>query len=75
MRALSLMALLFAASASASAAPTDCLQKCEQAKKKCFAQYTQSDSRSGKYVTPEGHKICWGNYHDCKKTCPAPAKK
>jgi hypothetical protein len=25
-------------------------------------------------VTPEGNKICWQGYHDCKKQCPKGAK-
>lgn len=47
-----------------------CLEKCEKAKKDCMAQYTKSDSTSGRYVTPEGLKVCMGAYHDCKKNCP-----
>lgn len=46
-----------------------CIQKCEDAKSSCMAQYTQSSPTSGKYVTPEGHKICWNGYHECKKNC------
>ncbi len=53
---------------------SSCVQKCEDAKKSCMAQYTKSDSASGKYVTPEGHKICWNGYHECKKNCPKDGK-
>ncbi len=49
--------------------PSACVNKCEKAKNDCFKYYTKSDSTSGTYVTPDGHKICWGAYHDCKKNC------
>jgi len=67
-----LMVALTAAAADKPA--SECVQKCEAAKKSCMAQYTKSDSTSGKYVTPEGNKICWQGYHDCKKQCPKGAK-
>ena len=47
-----------------------CLDRCEKAKKGCFAQYTRSDARSGNYITPEGHQVCWGQYNQCKAACP-----
>lgn len=47
-----------------------CVQKCEEQKQRCFEQYKASDSRSGTYITPEGHKVCWSTYHECKKNCP-----
>jgi|GEM_PF-1932186 len=56
--------------AAAEKPASSCVQKCEAAKQSCMAQYTKSDSTSGKYVTPEGHKTCWQGYHDCKKQCP-----
>lgn len=62
------------AAAAADKPASDCIDKCETAKKSCMAQYTKSDSTSGKYVTPEGHKICWQGYHDCKKQCPKGGK-
>ncbi len=63
--------LTIALTAAAADNPASgCVQKCEAAKKSCMAQYTRSDSSSGKYVTPEGHKVCWQAYHDCKKQCP-----
>ncbi|WP_165919132.1 hypothetical protein [Sulfuritortus calidifontis] len=46
------------------------MQKCEEQKQRCFEQYKASDSRSGTYITPEGHKVCWSSYHECKKNCP-----
>lgn len=57
--------LLLAQSANAA-----CVQKCEEQKQRCFDQYKASDSRSGTYITPEGHKVCWSAYHECKKNCP-----
>lgn len=66
--------ILFSAMTAHASAP-DCLEKCEKSKDRCMAQYTKSDSTSGKYVTPDGHKICWGSYHECKKYCPKPSKK
>ncbi len=62
-----------------TAAATDkpasvCIDKCEATKKSCMARYTKSSSTSGKYVIPEGHKICWQGYHDCKKRCPKGGK-
>jgi len=68
-----LMFSLTAASAADKPA-SGCVDKCEAAKKSCMAQYTRSDSASGRYVTPEGHKICWQGYHDCKKGCPKGGK-
>lgn len=58
------------AAAAADKPAQGCIDKCEAAKTSCMAQYTKSDSTSGKYVTPEGHKICWQGYHDCRKQCP-----
>ena len=46
-----------------------CVAKCDAQKEQCFAQYTQSDSTHGTYVTPDGYKICWQTYHECKKNC------
>lgn len=46
-----------------------CVDRCETQKEQCFAQYTQSDSTHGNYITPDGHKICWQAYHECKKSC------
>ena len=59
----------------ATAAPSNCMQSCERNKKQCFAQYTQSDVRGNRYVTPDGHRICWGSYNSCKKNCPPPARR
>lgn len=56
--------------AQATKASPACMDKCEKAKKDCMAQYTKSDSTSGRYVTPEGVKECMGVYHECKKNCP-----
>ena len=72
---LSLAALLALVQTTVFAAAPDCLQKCEKSKDQCMAQYVKSDSTSGRYVTPEGHKICWGGYHECKKNCPKPSNK
>jgi hypothetical protein len=47
-----------------------CIEKCEKRKEECFAQYTATDVRGNKYVTPDGHKICWDMYHECAKYCP-----
>jgi len=68
-----LMFSLTAVTAAEKPAST-CVQKCEAAKQSCMAQYTKSDSTSGKYVTPDGHKICWQGYHDCRKQCPQGGK-
>ena len=67
-----LLLSLFTLTGMAWAANPDagCVQKCEKQKKSCMAQYTKSDSRSGTYVTPDGHKICWQGFHDCKNQCP-----
>lgn len=62
--------LIMPAFAADNKPATGCVQKCEDAKNSCMAQYTQSSSTGGKYVTPEGHKICWNGYHECKKNCP-----
>ena len=53
-----------------SQASSDCLSKCEKQKEQCFGQYKKSDSTSGTYITPDGHKICWEAYHACKNNCP-----
>lgn len=55
--------------AQATKAPPACLEKCEKAKTDCMAQYTKSDSTSGRYVTPEGVGICMSAYRECKKNC------
>lgn len=51
-----------------------CMQKCDQQKKSCMAQYTKEDARSGRYVTPEGRDICFKGFNDCKSACPKPGK-
>lgn len=51
-------------------AASSCKDKCEQSKEQCFAQYTATDVRGNKYITPDGHKICWSSYHECVKYCP-----
>ena len=70
------MVLLALCALSAQAAPkkeaADCLPKCEKSKTDCMAQYTKSDMTSGKYVTPEGVKVCMAGYRDCKQACPKP---
>ena len=47
-----------------------CIEKCEKQKEQCFSQYKKSDASKGTYITPEGHKVCWQAYHECKKSCP-----
>ena len=54
--------------------PGECMQKCEQQKKSCMAQYTKEDSRSGRYVTPEGRDTCFKGFSACKSACPKPGK-
>ncbi|MEW5891532.1 MAG: hypothetical protein AB1697_00090 [Pseudomonadota bacterium] len=82
----SLLAAAFCLSAAGAQAGTDqaagaplqlaqsanaaCVQKCEEQKQRCFDQYKKSDSVSGSYITPEGHKLCWSAYHECKRNCP-----
>ena len=73
-----LMAVFFLLSVLVTAAaanppgppPSQCMQKCEQQKKSCIAQYTKEDARSGRYVTPEGRDICYKAFNDCKGACP-----
>ena len=54
--------------------PGDCMQKCEQQKTSCLAQYTKEDARSGRYVTPEGRDICYKGFNGCKSSCPKTAR-
>ena len=68
--AVSLFMLSLTTLAAAEKPALSCLDKCEKQKKECFAQYTKSDSTSGTYVTPDGHRICWRAFHECKKQCP-----
>lgn len=60
---------------ASNALASDCIQRCDKSKSQCMLQYTKSDAKSGRYVTPEGHKTCWSAYHECKKNCPKPIKK
>ena len=71
---LSTLFILFAFVAYAAKAtpPSPCTQKCENQKKACLAQYTKEDSRSGRYVTPEGRSICYKAYNDCNQGCQKP---
>ncbi len=56
------------------ALPDNCMQKCEQQKSSCLAQYTKEDSRSGRYVTPEGRDTCYKGFNQCKAACPKSAR-
>jgi len=71
---LSMISLTTLALAAPEKPVSSCVQKCENAKKSCMAQYTKSDSTSGTYVTPDGHKVCWQGFHECKKQCPKGSK-
>jgi hypothetical protein len=71
---LSMLSLTTLALAATEKPVSSCVQKCEAAKKSCMAQYTMSDSTHGTYVTPDGHKVCWQGFHECKKQCPQGSK-
>lgn len=53
---------------------SDCISKCEKQKTSCLAQYTKEDSRSGRYVTPEGRDTCYKGFNGCKSSCTKSAK-
>jgi hypothetical protein len=71
---LSLLSLTILALAANEKPVSSCVQKCEDAKKSCMAQYTTSDLTHGNYVTPDGQKVCWQGFHECKKQCPKGSK-
>ena len=68
------MLVTMAAAKQPAPPPSECMQKCEQQKRSCMAQYTKEDMRSGRYVTPEGRDICFKGFNDCKGSCPKPGK-